>query len=244
MKLSLKQKFSFYNHLSKVMRFQHHGDLKDIFSPYIKDDAIVLDVGGHAGQFTKLFAKMAPKGKVFTFEPASYTRQILQSMAGLKRLNNVFIIPFGLGDKASEQTLNVPIKKSGSVGYGLSFIGTPNSDRHDLYKDQILITTIDKIVDCFNIQRIDFIKVDIEGFEYQLLQGARESIKRFKPTLFLEICDSALCRNNSSSKDIFEFLAPFGYKSYTVDSTINALIPFAFREDVMPVERDILFVAE
>ena len=244
MKLSLKQKFSFYNHLSKVMRFQHHGDLKTIFTTFIPEDAIIFDVGGHAGQFTKLFAKMASKGKVFTFEPASYTRQILQSMAGLKRLNNVFIIPFGLGDKASEQTLNVPIKKSGSVGYGLSFIGTPNSDRHALYKDQILITTIDKIVNCFEIQRIDFIKVDIEGFEYQLLQGAKDAIEKFKPTLFLEVCDSALCRNGKSSKDIFEFLIPFGYKAYTVDSTINALIPLEFREDIMPVESDILFATD
>ena len=59
--MTLKRRVDFLAHLLKATLRQHHGELIPVFAPHIPDEAVVIDVGAHAGQFSKLFAKMARK---------------------------------------------------------------------------------------------------------------------------------------------------------------------------------------
>ena len=62
-----------------------------------------------------------------------------------------------------------------------------------------------------NIQRIDFIKVDIEGFELNFLRGAEQSIKKFKPILFMEIDDANLKKQFTSASELIAWIEDLGF---------------------------------
>lgn len=213
MKLTLKQRLSYLNHLFKAFTRNYHSELSGLFSKFINDESIVFDVGGHAGQFTKLFSKMVPKGKVFTFEPSSYTRSILQSVVGFKCLNNVFLLPFGLSDRPDVCKINTPIKNAGGLGYGLAFVGSTKNYNRNVMKSEILLSTIDHVVEALSIERVDFIKADIEGSEFLMLQGAEKTLKKYQPALYLEISNEALARNNHSGAQIYDYLKGIGYNN-------------------------------
>jgi FkbM family methyltransferase len=224
MKLTTKQKLSYTNHLFKAFTRHYHGELEGLFSNFIKQDSVVFDIGGHAGQFTKLFSKMVPRGKVFTFEPSSYTRSILQSMAGIKFLSNVFVLPFGLSDQPSLCKINTPVKNKGGLGYGLAFVGSTDQYERDVVQSEIVLSTVDHIVEALSIDRVDFIKADIEGCEYLMLQGAEKTLKTHKPALYLELNDDALGRNNHTGQQVHDFLRKIGYQNvYKVNEKAGTL---------------------
>jgi len=212
MKLNFKQKISFWNHLLKVLRKDHHQEMQALLSKYINQNSVVFDVGGHAGQFTKLFSRMANQGQVYVFEPSIYSRSILQVMIGLKYLKNVYFLPFGLSDKKERAVINTPIKKQGSLGYGLAFVGDASQYDRETLKSEILLTTIDEIVDCLPLERLDFIKADIEGSEFMMLKGAKKTLEKYKPKIFIEINRQALERNQHTPEMIFDFLQKLQYE--------------------------------
>jgi hypothetical protein len=123
--LTFRQRLTWLAHAWKAIAFQHHKELSAPFSRYIHQDSIILDIGAHAGQFAKLFAKLSTKGRVISFEPGSYARSILSLVVRLHGLKSVEIKPLAVGSKKGSFTLNVPVKKSGSLGFGLSFVGDP-----------------------------------------------------------------------------------------------------------------------
>ena len=78
MKLTLRAKLTYIAHLVKGVTKQYHVWMRFLLRKFICDDSIILDIGGHSGQYTKLFARLAPRGKVYSFEPGSYPRSILK----------------------------------------------------------------------------------------------------------------------------------------------------------------------
>ncbi|MGH7248566.1 MAG: FkbM family methyltransferase, partial [Pseudomonadota bacterium] len=86
-----------FAHLFKAIFKQHHREMRPLLAPLISDDAVVFDVGAHAGQYTKLFARLARRGRVYAIEPQSYARRILRAAIRLNRVHNVEILPLALG---------------------------------------------------------------------------------------------------------------------------------------------------
>jgi len=69
--LSMRRWMSYAAHGFKSVAKQHHKELAVHFRALFPRDAVVFDVGAHAGQFTKLFARLVPEGCVYSFEPGS-----------------------------------------------------------------------------------------------------------------------------------------------------------------------------
>jgi len=78
MRLIPRQRASWLAHVFKAATQQHHRELRALFAPHIPTDGVIVDVGAHAGQFSKLFAAMAPRGHVFAFEPSAYARSVME----------------------------------------------------------------------------------------------------------------------------------------------------------------------
>ncbi len=66
-------------------------------------------------------------------------------------------------------------------------------------------------IDSLELDRLDFIKIDCEGFEHKILKGAEKTIKKFKPVMVIEINNFTLNRNNTSDNDIYIYLNELGY---------------------------------
>lgn len=193
--LSPRQRVTWLVHLSKALLYQHHKEMLPVFRPYLPPDGTAIDVGAHAGQFTKLFSKMAPRGHVHSFEPGGYALSLLRKAAA--RRPNVTIHPYGLGEANENLTLNVPLKKSGSVGYGSGFVGDGRKSSQPTVSETVKICRLDDVVEAWKMPRVDFVKIDIEGSELRMLKGAQATLLRFSPALFVEITDQTLARGGS-----------------------------------------------
>ena len=82
---------SFLGHPFEPTTHQHHRSLAAIIARLVPPAAVVFDVGAHAGQYTKLFARAAPQGRVYAIEPGSYARAIPRGVVWLYGLGNVLV---------------------------------------------------------------------------------------------------------------------------------------------------------
>ena len=207
-------------HAWKAVVRQHHKELRPVLAPHVPSDAVVIDAGSHAGQFAKLFAAMAPHGRVVAFEPSSYARAILRLAAA--RRPNIEIVPKALGDRAGTLTLAAPIK-GGSVRFGLAHLGGTD-ERAKVRRETVEVVTLDDFADGHGIGRLDFLKADIEGWEMRLLAGGARTIQRYRPAMLLELIDTFLRRAGDSLDGAWTVLSDWGYRPMAVrGGTLTAL---------------------
>ena len=234
---------TWFAHLFKACVKQHHRELITPLRRFFPDDAVVLDAGGHAGQLAKLFARRAPNGHVYTVEPGSYALSILRPAIRFNRLRNITILPIGLSDSPGTATLQVPVKKSGSLGYGLSHIADITEQRahRPSISDPISLTTIDRFVVSEDLSRLDFIKADIEGWEFRMIVGAEQTLSRFRPNLMVEVKGDALAKAGDTPESLFSHFASIDYRGYllTPDNRRFHPVEIARNNDVffVPSER-------
>ena len=212
MRLTPRQRASWLAHLFKAVIQQHHRELAPVLAPYIPADAVVLDVGAHAGQFSKLFAALAPQGRVYAFEPSPYARTILAPALAVGGRGRVEIVPAGLSDQPGELVLHTPIKRRGSLGFGTAHLG--GADAAPGVDQMVPLTTLDAFAEARGLARLDFIKMDIEGWEARALAGGRRTLARFLPVLFLEVDAAMLARAGDDPESLFRWLGELGYSAW------------------------------
>ena len=156
--------------LVRGLRWEKH--LVVLFPKYVKPGTTVIDAGAHIGTHTLALAKLAgAEGRVYAFEPQ---RKIYRELVYNIRLNkaaNVVPLRFALGDRAGviEMAQATPGNEGGTQ------IGT-GGDRAEL-----------RALDSFSFRNVSFIKIDVEGYEDHVLDGARETIQRNRPVILIEI---------------------------------------------------------
>lgn len=226
--LPWRARATYLAHAFKAVAKQHHTALRPLLRRYLADDSTIFDVGAHAGQFTKLFAKLAPRGRVYSFEPGSYARSILEIAVRSNRLRNVTLVPTGLGDAATTLTLTVPVKPRGSYRFGLAHMGAspgvgpdagpgagPGADT--VRTERVEVDTIDIFAAAEGLTRLDFLKADIEGWEQRMIEGGRETLSRFRPIVMIEMVESHLNRAGDSLASAWDLLRSIGYRPYLWD---------------------------
>jgi len=141
----------------QIVRFnQYHVEL-------IKDDAVVVDAGANTGVFSCFVALKYPRAKIMAFEPSAVVREALIKNAA--PYPNITVFPMALGDRNGEAKLvTIPEAPAGN------YIGEGG--------DPVTMATIDSLK-----VRVDFLKMDTEGYEREILTGARETIKKWKPVI-------------------------------------------------------------
>jgi len=157
--------------LDKGMLEGPYGYTDGVFDVTVKSGDIVIDAGAWIGDFS---AYAANKGAtVYAFEPVKETFEWLQKCAELND-GEIYPIQKGLSDSNGDLQITINTKSSGSNS--LVNVKTDNCE-------SITITTLDKFVEENKIEKIDFIKADIEGAERNMLQGATNVLKTFAPKL-------------------------------------------------------------
>ena len=232
-----RARLTFWAHLYKAITSQHHLELIPILRPLLPPDGIVFDVGAHAGQMAKLFALMAPKGHVHAFEPGAYALSILRPMVWLKGSGRISIDPIAFGAEPGTLTLSTPIKRSGSLGFGLSHLGH-GGEGDNVYKHEVEVETIDRFVAAKGLARLDLIKADIEGWEMQMLLGATETLTDLRPVVFLEVVDTYLARAGDSRAALWHFMRERDYRPHRLAPGLPSFDPEADGDVVwIPAEK-------
>jgi FkbM family methyltransferase len=235
--LTLRQKCTYCAHFFKALFHNYHQALIPTLKRFISKDSTIIDIGGHAGQFTKIFSKLSPKGHVYTFEPGNYAYSILKIMKKIKHLQNVSIFKMGISSDNALGTLSVPIKASGSIGYGRSCVGNKVFEKS--INEEIELTTLDTFLKKQKISHVTFIKIDVEGHEVSVLEGAQETIKNHRPTVMIEINRDHLSKFKKTPEDIVIFFKNFGYTHKALDEKSGQLV-----DDDIIRDRDYIFYKE
>ena len=100
-------------HCYKGLIRTYHHQLLPVFDIILDADDVVIDVGAHVGQFSKIFSKRVSKGLVLAVEPASYPASILRIVKFMHRLRTLKIIKLGISVQPGEAILQTPLKKAG-----------------------------------------------------------------------------------------------------------------------------------
>lgn len=130
----------------------------------IKDDAVVIDAGANMGVFSIFAAVNHPRASIHAFEPTPSTFEVLRE--NTKYYPNIKIYNFGLGEKEKKASI---LLASGSGGNYIGEGGIP-----------VQIKTIDS----FNLPA-DFVKMDTEGYEANILRGVAETLRKYKPIIVM-----------------------------------------------------------
>lgn len=178
----------------------------------IPPDATVLDIGANVGAMALQYAQAAPEGRVYAFEPTSYAYTKLQRNLALNPDlgQRITILQALLGSATSN--------RDSMVAYSSwSLDGSNSSASHQIHGGSAQPTTdassmtLDEACESLGIQRVDLIKIDTDGYEYEILQGAEKTIARFRPTIVFEIGLYLLKEHDIDIAKIFDFFASRGY---------------------------------
>ena len=148
----------------------------------------VYDIGGHIGVLSVVFAKaVGPAGKVVVFEPNEENCSRIEGHIRLNALANVKLLRLGIADfKKEKQTI---IVREGSTGTGsMSEALQSQIIKEKKFKQlNVSIDTLDGVMAAHGLPEPDFIKIDIEGMEYQALLGMSQIVRHFSPEFYIEI---------------------------------------------------------
>ena len=201
--------FSFKNdvitrYLKKYGAYQRN-DLSMALS-FIEVGDTILDIGAHIGTFAVPIAKRVGKsGHVYAFDALKSNYSILLQNIELNRLESL-IRPFWAA--VTDQNISYKTQTAFSNNSGSTFLTASETNESTEIPSIVLDRDYEKIN---KNQAIDFIKVDTEGMELNVLKSCEALIERYKPILFVEICSDFLERFGHSLKDIQRFLEKYDY---------------------------------
>lgn len=178
----------------------------------ITEGDVVFDVGANYGLFTAIAAHKTKTGRVYAFEPIKKIRELLEHTADL--YDNIEIQPYAVSDRCGKAMIDVSRSDSNQGAASIMNI------RHGRMTEEIETITLDCFVKENNINKIDFIKADIEGAERLLLWGAREVLNRFAPKL-------AICTYHyPEDSGLLEFLIRQVNPNYIIEKAHGKLFAY------------------
>ncbi|MCB0762388.1 MAG: FkbM family methyltransferase [Flavobacteriales bacterium] len=143
----------------------------------------VMDIGANIGLISLTAAVVVGKnGSVTAFEPHPNTRACLERNIRLNGFSNVEVSSYGLGAVESKLAMHEEVGNRG----GATLDDTAFESEGSL---EIEVMALDTFVERHAIDRLDLIKIDVEGWELQVLLGAKKTLQRFRPKLIVEIDD-------------------------------------------------------
>ncbi len=178
----------------------------------------IFDIGAYIGYYTIILGRLSgPEGKVIAFEPIDFLKERILNSARVNRLSNITVETLAVGNKSGFVKFWVHEDPEG--GYG-----TSSSAHRPIGSKSVKVrmTTIDEYVNKRKLDRLDLIKIDVEGGEVQVLEGAYESLKKFRPFLILEFNDEV------SKKESEIILKSLEYKWKTLGQSTYGVHILAF----------------
>lgn len=170
-------------------------------------NAAVLDIGANIGVMTTAIAQRASQGRVISIEPMPNNIRVFQRMVRYFKLNNVELIQTALGDKVGTLTMVMPVINRLKM-QGLSHV-KEEGNKDDWNKGEEFTVPVQRLddIDVINgLEKIDAIKIDVENYEYYVLKGGEQLLRRHMPFIYCELW------TNEKRDMCMDFLRSLGYE--------------------------------
>lgn len=175
----------------------------DFLSHILKEDSVVFDVGANIGTHSVFFSTICPKGNVLAFEPQAYIYNLLVTNLTINGRFNAVPIKAAVSDQNDKiYMMNPnPFVENSKINYGEFRVN--NEAGKGLPTD---VVKLDNFIDM--VGKLDLIKIDVEGMEVKVLDGACELIKKHKPALYLEFSEK------NGNPELIDKLEEMNYVSF------------------------------
>jgi FkbM family methyltransferase len=181
-----------------------HND-RHVFVSHLREGMTVMDVGAHVGFYSLLISRaVGPSGKVYAFEPVPEIFACLKEHIALNNATNVIPIPIALSDEKGSAKMSVK-------GGGSSLFRRVSDEFVE-----VQVERLDDFVEREKIERVDAIKLDVEGAELKVIRGADKTIRRDKPILMVEIQAATLQAAGTTPEELFENIISYGYNAFVI----------------------------
>ncbi len=171
--------------------------------PRLKSGDYVVDIGTNIGSvIIPMAKKIGPTGKAYGFEPSPGRFKKCQEHLIFEQITNAELIPKALGSSEGEVILESPDERN----EGRTKINLSATEG-----ERVKNTTLDRWVAEEKLKQINFVKIDVEGFEFEVLKGMKQVIHRFHPLILVEIDRSNLSQAKSSPEEVMDYLKEAGY---------------------------------
>lgn len=176
-----------------------------IIEKFITKDTVAIDIGANIGTYSLFLSHIATEGKIFAFEPSRDTYKFL--LKNSNGIQNIFPVNMAASNKCAVATF---YNATDNAYSGLKDTGK----KPIVATEDVLTIRLDDFTRLFKLERIDFIKIDVEGNEDEVIEGAIETIQQYKPIVLAEICDE---KNSASNPEkTMHRIIELGYIAYVI----------------------------
>lgn len=193
---------------------KYDAQTKRIMNIVLERHSTFVDVGCHKGEVLSKALKIANVGKHFAFEPIPSEFSKVNSNFG----NICSVKNLAIGNKTGKTTFNYVT--SNPAYSGIKKRAYPKDEK--VVEIEVPIDTLDNQL--LNEERVDLIKIDVEGGEFDVLKGGVQLLRKFQPVIVFEYGLGAADFYNSSPAELFEFLEKHNYCIYTLHNFIENLV--------------------
>lgn len=185
---------------------------------FLKQGDTFIDIGANIGLFTLIASQIiGEKGKILAFEPTPEIYKRLIENIDLNGLQNIETYNLGLSDRKALLSFNVS-----KDGYDAWNSFALNERLNSSETIDIMADTLDSIIKRKNIYIVNLIKIDVEGWEKFVLQGAKDLLEKDNsPTLLVEFTETNAFSAGYYLGELFDFVQSFGYDWYSFDAKSN-----------------------
>lgn len=190
----------------------YESELTGVFHQLLRPGQTFVDVGANEGWFSMLAAKsVGPGGRVLACEPQERLWPVITKNIAANRFCNCQLFPFALSDKPGR----TEIALYPSLNTGSSHIGT--GKRRWEKMQQVELVRLDAVLASLESRPVDLLKIDVEGYEHQVLLGAGQHLGTSIRAIVVELHPPELRALGSSEEEVRALLASRGYIVRTID---------------------------
>lgn len=174
----------------------------------LKPDGVVLDIGAYFGYYSMLACRYAgPQASVYAFEPFPKSFAMLEENKRLNGFDSMVCVNLAISDQPAEWSFRVaPTSNLGSGG--LTSNPSPKGS------NRVTATTVDHFVAEKGLDRVDLIKMDVEGAEVRALAGAEKTLRRFRPVMMVELDPGKLKLLGETPQHLVRRIGDLGYRMF------------------------------
>ncbi|HEV3223253.1 MAG TPA: FkbM family methyltransferase [Puia sp.] len=189
---------------------------------FLKEGDCFVDIGSNIGMFSLYASRMVgPSGLVIAFEPASETYKRMLENIKLNNIENIKPNLLGLSDK--DEVLELNISSNGYEAWN-TFVKT--ADKKFSLKEKVEVKSLDNFLrgNAIDINKISLIKLDVEGFEINVLKGSSELLaSQNAPVFMVEFTDDNAISAGNCCHELYKLLLQYNYSWYSYDAALNKL---------------------
>jgi FkbM family methyltransferase len=200
--------------------FRYEPNVGAAIKSNLRPGSTFFDIGANVGWFTLFASKIVgPLGQVYSFEPSPDVYARLSE--NVRDLKNVDTFQYGIGNKNGElEFASQGTSSAASFVEAVTEINKPYLPGTPIRKIRVEIRKIDSLLS--QIKRPDLVKIDVEGFELEVLKGAANLLSQ-RPVLIVEIHPLQLKLSSGSEAEFFHLLKSFDYSCDVIDRNPNSI---------------------